>query len=490
MTPEENKIIAQDMGSLAHDPLRWVLYAYRWNDPDGPLAGMTGPQRWQMEHLDHVGRCLREDPYRPVRVAVASGHGVGKSAIVAWYTAWGLSTFPNTRIVITANTFPQLKTKTFPELSTWWQRCIVKDWFTCEGMRMWFSAQKGFESTWRCDGITWSVNNTEAFAGLHNRRKRIIVIMDEASAIDDSIWEVTEGALTDSQTEILWLVFGNPTRNTGRFYECFHKYRDYWKNIKVDSRSVDITNKDLLKEWEEQYGIDSDFYRVRVLGEFPNASVAQFIPASAADAAQGRQLPADSYSFAPKILGVDVAMFGGDRSVIFLRQGLYSNILYQACGNTPEELAGHAARLYDEYDADALIVDATGVGEAVMSALRLMHRSPIAFYAAERSLLSNCANRRTEVWYKMRDWLSQGGAIPLSSELYDDLTGPEYQYTGSNKIQLERKADMKKRGLASPDLADALALTFAADVPPKEGFGGYFSAGSYATADDDYDIYS
>ena len=125
-----------------------------------------------------------------------------------------------------------------------------------------------------------------------------------------------------------------------------------------------------------------------------------------------------------------------------------------------------------------------------MSALRLMHRSPIAFYAAERSLLSNCANRRTEVWYKMRDWLSQGGAIPLSSELYDDLTGPEYQYTGSNKIQLERKADMKKRGLASPDLADALALTFAADVPPKEGFGGYFSAGSYATADDDYDIYS
>ena len=230
-------------------------------------------------------------------------------------------------------------------------------------------------------------------------------------------------------------------------------------------------------------------YRVRVLGEFPHASVSQFMPGDVVEAAMGKHLREDMYGFAPVVIGVDVAMFGGDRSVIMLRQGLYSNILYQVRGNTPETLAAHAARLYDEHKADALIVDATGVGEAVMSSLRLMNRSPIAFYAGEKSLLPNCVNRRAEVWYKMREWFKLGGAIPDNSDLRDDLVGPEFQYTaGSSKIQLERKQDMAKRGLASPDLADALAITFAADVLPRSSHSGTGDGGGWA--DDDYDVYS
>ena len=222
-------------------------------------------------------------------------------------------------------------------------------------------------------------------------------------------------------------------------------------------------------------------YRVRVLGDFPHASINQFMPGDAVEAAMGKHLRDDMYNFAPKIIGVDVAMQGDDRSVIFIRQGLYSNILYQSRSNTPEELAAQTALLYDEHDADAMIIDATGVGEAVMSSLRLMHRTPIAFYAAEKSLLPNCANRRAEVWYKMRDWFKAGGAIPDNEDLRDDLVGPEFQYTSSNKYQLERKVDMKKRGLASPDLADALALTFAADVLPKHSnFSGLNKHDGYA----------
>ena len=188
------------------------------------------------------------------------------------------------------------------------------------------------------------------------------------------------------------------------------------------------------------------------------------MPGDIVEKALGKHLREDMYAFAPKILGVDVAMFGGDRSVIFLRQGLCSKLLFIVRGIRPEELADRVASLWDEHKADGVIVDATGVGEAVMSSLRLQNRSPIPFYAGNASLLDNCFNRRAEVWYKMRKWLSEGGALPPNEDLRDDLVGPEYSINGKGKIQLERKIDMKKRGLASPDLADALALTFGAEV--------------------------
>lgn len=192
------------------------------------------------------------------------------------------------------------------------------------------------------------------------------------------------------------------------------------------------------------------------------------MPGDIVEAAMGRHLREEMFNFAPVVIGVDVALFGGDRSVVFLRQGLMSKMLYQKRGVKPEELAARVAMFEDEYRADAVIVDATGVGEGVMSSLRLMNRSPIAFYAGEKALLDNCHNRRAEVWYKMRKWFAEGGAIPDDSDLRDDLVGPEYSTNSRDQIQLERKQDMKKRGLASPDLADALAVTFGAEVKKRE----------------------
>ena len=337
---------------------------------------------------------------------------------------------------------------------------------------MWFSAQKGFEATWRCDGVTWSVSNTEAFAGLHNRRKRIIVIMDEASAIDDKIWEVTEGALTDAETEIIWLAFGNPTRNTGRFRECFRKYRSTWKTFKVDSRTVDITNKELLREWEEQYGEDSDFFRVRVRGEFPDQAAGQLISSALVEAAQARVYKEDVLDGAPKIFGVDIAREGGDSCSVWMRQGLCAKRIYKTQRVNTMQFSVTLGKLLEEHKPDACFIDMGNVGAAVYDNLSSWgHRNVFGVFFQEKASDSRVfLNRRIEMWSSVKNWLENGGALPKdgreAQDIFEDLIGPEFFYNQKGLMQLESKKDMKERGLLSPDDGDALALTFAAPVAP------------------------
>jgi hypothetical protein len=154
------------------------------------------------------------------------------------------------------------------------------------------------------------------------------VVFDEASNIADLVWEVAEGALTDEDTEIIWVAFGNPTRNTGRFRECFRKYKHRWKCAQIDSRTVEGTNKQQLNKWVEDYGEDSDFVKVRVRGIFPDASELQFIPTGLTDEAMKRVVTEAQVSHAPVIIGVDPAYSGVDDAVIYLRQGLHSKVLY------------------------------------------------------------------------------------------------------------------------------------------------------------------
>jgi hypothetical protein len=174
-------------------------------------------------------------------------------------------------------------------------------------------------ASWRADAVTWSTHNTEAFAGLHNKNKRIILIFDEASGIDDGVWEVAEGALTDENTEIIWLAVGNPTRATGRFRECFGRHRNLWKTVQLDSRDVEGTNKAYLDELAQTYGEDHDIVRVRVRGVFPKQATTQFISSDVVAQARRRQ---PSYVVGePIIYGVDTARFGDDHSTLAIRQG-------------------------------------------------------------------------------------------------------------------------------------------------------------------------
>jgi len=219
---EKHDELIEALGALTHDPLAFVYFAYPWGEPGTPLEDMEGPDEWQIQILKDIGEQLKKgkELQTAIQEAVASGHGIGKSALISWLIHFAISTHENTRGVVTANTEDQLRTKTWPELSKWHNMFIAKDLFTYTATAI-FSSDKNYEKTWRIDAIPWSKNSPESFAGLHNQGNRILVLFDEASAIDDVIWEVTEGALTDANTEIIWCAFGNPTRNSGRFRECF-----------------------------------------------------------------------------------------------------------------------------------------------------------------------------------------------------------------------------------------------------------------------------
>lgn len=463
---QELKLI-EDMASFSKKPLDWLMYSFPWGK--GELTDYKGPEEWQKKlFLDIQNGIITVE--EAIRIATASGHGVGKSAEVSWLTLWSLSTFEDTRGVITANTDTQLKTKTWPELTKWYNLFIAKHWFTLTATSI-YSANPAHEKTWRFDAIPWSEHKTESFAGLHNKGKRIVVIFDEASAIPDKIWEVTEGALTDKDTEIIWAVFGNPTRNTGRFKDCFSKHRHRWLNHRVDSRNVSITNKKQINEWINDYGIDSDFVKIRVRGDFPSSGDRQYIPSDIVEAARGKHLRIEQYNFAPVIIGVDPQWSGSDEGVVYLRQGLMSKKLFTFRGIKDDFIiAGHIARLEDEYQADMVFID-LGYGTGIFSAGKQMGRKwqLIPFGGASTDI--GYLNKRAEMWKLMRDWIANGGALEDDPVVCDELISPEAYVvaTGPNtgKIFLESKEDLKDRGVSSPNRADALALTFAAPVMNK-----------------------
>jgi hypothetical protein len=465
---ETERQLREDMASYTSDPYGWVFYAFKWGQ--GELEGYDGPDKWQTEALKYLRDQLqarRLTPSQVIQIAVASGNGPGKSTLAAWIILWGLSTFEDTRGVITANTETQLRTKSWAELSKWHRLFIAKHWFELTATAI-YAKNPEHERTWRIDQVPWSEHKTEAFAGLHNKGKRIIVIFDEASAIPDKIWEVSEGALTDENTQILWLVFGNPTRNTGRFKECWGKFRHRWKQWQIDIRKSHLVNQQQIKQWIEDLGIDSDWVRVHVLGVFPKASDLQFIPNDIVEAARGRQLEAHKYIFAPKIIGVDNAWTGGDEIVLGLRQGLVYRQLQVFQRNEDDAIiAGAVAKWEDAEKADAVFID-LGYGTGVFSFGKQMNRQWMLVSFGAKSNTIGFANKRAEIWGKTKQWLQEGGCMPDDQRLADDLTGPEAYPKLSGEILLESKEDMKKRGLASPNRADALALTFAYPVVKKK----------------------
>ncbi len=218
---KESKTLIAKLGRYSKNPLGWVRFSFKWGE--GELEECEGADDWQRDTLKDIGAKLRAggDAGAIIREAIASGHGIGKSCLVSWLILWAISTFPDTRGVVSANTEKQLKTKTWPEVSTWYRRCWYMSRLFDLGTNAIVSREAGHKTTWRIDQVPWNERNTEAFAGLHNKGRRILLVFDEASAIPDVIWEVSEGALTDEGTEILWCVFGNPTRNSGRFKDCF-----------------------------------------------------------------------------------------------------------------------------------------------------------------------------------------------------------------------------------------------------------------------------
>jgi hypothetical protein len=460
------------------DPLGFVLAIYPWGE--GELANATGPRQWHIDALTDIGVRLRRgyepgQALMPVLKSIASGHGCGKTALHSWIGWWALSTCPHTKVRTTANTATQLKSTSVPEAAKWAALALNKDWFRADGMQI-VAADPRYRLTWRWDFVTWSPTNTEAFAGLHNKGRRVVMLFDEASGIPPKVWAPAEGILTDEATEIIWLVTGNPTQPEGRFFECFGKERARWHGVQIDSRMVEGTNKALLDEWIASYGEDSDFSRVRVRGIFPRAGVRQFISRELADnAAANEPIPLASD---PLLIGVDVARSGNAQSVIAIRKGRDARSWpwKKFRGIDTMQLASVVAETARELSADMVFVDEGGMGAGVVDRLRQLNINVAGVQfggKASRTAVGGnpslarvkYANKRAEIWGFMREWL-EGGAIPQDEELLSDLAGPQYGFNARDEIQLERKEDMEKRGLASPDVADALATTFAEPVEP------------------------
>ncbi len=462
--------LIEEVAKYTHDPDGFADFAFPWGE--GELEGER-PRAWQRKINRTIGKHLQNPKTRfmPLLIAVASGHGIGKSAEIGMLLNWGMSTCEDCKVVFTANTKTQLVTKTVPEIAKWFRLSITSDWFDVQATSI-RSLAKGHGDSWRADAVTWSANNTEAFAGLHNKRKRIIIVFDEGSAIDDKVWEVTEGALTDEETEIIWIAFGNPTRNIGRFRECFREHRKRWITMQIDSREVEGTNKAQIEKWIEDHGLDSDFVKIRVRGMFPSASAKQFISEKDVDAGFDKHLRAEQYNFAPKILTLDPAWDGGDELVFALRQGLKFEILSVWDKNDNDiEVANHLARLEDDHQADAVFIDG-GYGTGIYSAGKVMGREWILVWFSGKPYDEGYVNKRAEMWGQSRDWLKNGGALPPDKRLHQELTSVETVPRLDGKILLMSKQDMKDIGLPSPNRADALALSFAHPVAMKDRSGG------------------
>lgn len=510
MSAELDKALATDLAGFYADPLGFVMYAFPWDsDPSIQLVKLQspwkerygsefGPDAWACEFLDEVGRDVEGrgfdgvHPVAPIQYAVSSGHGIGKSAMAGWLVLWIMSTRPHSKGVVTANTGEQLSSKTWAGVSSWLSKSINKHWFTITtgkgAMRL---THNDHPNSWRVDAQTSREENSESFAGLHAASSTPWYLFDEASAIPSKIWEVAEGGKTDG--EPMHFAFGNPTRNTGAFAECFGKSRHRWKTRQIDSRNVAITNKTLLNQWVTDYGEDSDFVKVRVRGVFPNASSLQFIARELVDGAMGRAPVVEHFIGRTAAVGVDVARFGDDESVIFTRVGRDGAAIpikrFRELNTM--QLASKVSEHMDQLKTMGMecvvFVDGGGVGGGVVDRLRQLNRDVVEVQfggAADDS--RKYLNKRAEMWGKAKDWLGIG-SLTRDEAMATDLTSVEYQFTIKDQIQLESKAGMKSRGLASPDAGDALALTFAYPVPeylPPQG-----SRGSNATRRE-YDPYS
>lgn len=464
--------LIEDIAAFADDPLGFVLYSFPWGEPGTELEPASGPRQWQREKLEEIGEACRSGLswQEAFLMAIASGHGIGKSAFLSMVLLWAMATREDTRGVVTANTASQLATKTWPELAKWHRLCIVRHWFECTATSL-YSNEPGHEKNWRIDAIPWSETNTEAFAGLHNEGKRIIVVFDEGSAISDKIYEVTEGALTDANTEIFWLVFGNPTRNTGRFFEAFNRLKHRWRPRQIDSRTVEGTNKEQLERWIADYGLDSDFVKVRVRGIFPQSSALQFIDRGRVDGARARVMETVRYAGRTAAIGVDVARFGDDQSCITTRLGRDARSIppktFRGLDTMSlvSKITEHLREMRHLGLRWVLFVDGGGVGGGVIDRLRQLNYDVVEVqFGGDAMDKKKYANRRAEMWGRMKEWLLIG-AIVDQEELSTDLTSVEYGFNKNDQILLESKKDMKKRGLASPDVGDGLAITFAEDVP-------------------------
>lgn len=476
------QVLIGKMMEYRYDPMGFALFAFPWGGKNTPVERMDGPRKWQAEQLVRIGEHLlddverqrRGDPARPIYLAVSSGRGPGKSALISMLGYWVMTCWPGATTIVTANTEAQLRSRTMAELGKWHTMALNRHWFEKNATSLrpekWWAKVvedqlKIDTQYYYIDAQSWSADNPDAFAGAHSQIGMMLAY-DEASGIDDRIWNVSEGFFTDLSPLRLWLAISNPRRNSGKFFDCFHKDAEYWRTVSIDSRTVEGVDSSVYQRIADKYGEDHDVTRVEVRGLFPRTGSNQFFSREVVHDAATRELYSEGED-APLLMGVDVARFGDDESVIRFRRGrdARSKTPVRFKGVNTMELAAHVMNLIEREKPDYVFVDGGGVGGGVVDRLKQMgYRGVIEVQSGTSATEPDKhMNKRVEMWDKMREWM-QTGCIDADDNLIDDLLGPEYEIALKGQIKLESKDSMKKRGLRSTDDADALALTFAIKV--------------------------
>jgi hypothetical protein len=497
---------------FADDPYAFVLYAYPWGEKGTRLEKRKGPRVWQREVLekmrDHIaenkGRVARGEKPELLRIAISSGRGPGKSALVSWLSHWMISCHPGSTTQISANTEPQLEDKTFAELRKWLTLAINGYWFEATVRKIspakWYSEalnkQLKIDSTYfYVNGVLWDEDNPAAFAGIHSD-VGVMLMFDEASGIPQPIWTESEGFFTEATIYRFWLVFSNPRRNTGPFHDCFHEHRELWWSRKINVLDVEddeFTDKKTYLDIIEKYGKDSDEAKVHVYGDFPNQSDHQFIPSGLVAQARYREYERMDDS-AALVMGVDPARYGSDATVIRFRRGRDARVIPPIEMRKADNMAvaNRIAELIEDYAPDAVFVDA-GAGAGIIDRLKEMgfkHIFEVGFGTTSND--AQYFDHRTELWARMKEWLV-GAMIDSNQKLLTDLCAPEWKMMGREcKIKLESKEDMRKRKVKSPDHADALAVTFHCAIVRKDIAGqtrGHYRRSRIAKGVD-YDVFT
>jgi hypothetical protein len=475
---EEQALMTQLWGPQVKDnPETFVLFAFPWGQKNTPLEKFNGPRKWQRKVLREITAHIKANQGQldmdALRVAVSSGRGIGKSALVSWLILWMLSTRIGSSVIVSANSENQLRTVTWGELTKWATMAINSHWWEPSATKLvpaqWLTElverdlKKGTRY-WSAEGKLWSEENPDSYAGVHNH-DGMMVIFDEASGIPDGIWSVAAGFFTEKILDRYWFAFSNPRRNTGYFFETFHGKRDFWRGQIIDARTVEGTDKAVYDQIIAEYGEDSIQARVEVYGEFPATGEDQFISPVVVEDAMKRERWKDQT--APIVIGVDPARGGMDSTVILVRQGRDIVAIKRLKGEDTMSVVGHVIDAIEEYKPALTVIDEGGLGYGILDRLteqRYKVRGVNFAWKAKNPVM--WGNKRAEIWGAMRDWL-RTASIPNDRSLRNDLVGPMKKPNSAGTIFLEGKKEMKARGLASPDAADALAVTFAFPVASR-----------------------
>lgn len=427
------------------------------------------PDDWQRQVLNWIAKGER-------RISIRSGHGVGKSTGASWAILWHiLLRFPQ-KTVVTAPTSSQLYDALFAELKRWIRElpAPLQNLLDVKGDRV---SLKGAPNESFVSARTSRAEQPEALQGVHS--DHVLLIVDEASGVPEAVFEAAAGSMSGEHATTLLL--GNPVRGSGFFYNTHHSMSGSWKTLRVSCVDSPRVSDAYVEEMAARYGEDSNAFRVRVLGEFPISDDDTIISLELVEAATNRDVAVAPT--APIIWGVDVARFGSDKSALAKRQ---ANVLLEPIqtwkGLDTMQLTGVVKAEWDALSPHErpveILVDSIGLGAGVVDRLRELGLPARGINVSESPAMGQTyANLRAELWYKARSWFStRDSRIPNDDQLKGELVSPRYRFTSNGKIQVESKEEMKKRGLSSPDRADAFVLTFATEAAIAT-HGGYRSWG-------------